>query len=78
MLQWCKINKIKINADKTHVIYNEYNPEDKIECENTTIKSIESIRYLGAELTANKADNNSTFLISTQKLQRTLLNAANP
>ena len=45
MLQWCKINKIKINADKTHVIYNEYNPENKIECENTTIKSIESISY---------------------------------
>ena len=45
MIHWCKTNKIKINADKTHVIFNEYNPEDKIDCENITIKTLGSIRY---------------------------------
>jgi len=43
IIHWCKTNKIKINADKTHVIFNEYNPEDKIDCENITIKTIGSI-----------------------------------
>jgi hypothetical protein len=73
MLHWCKTNKIKINADKTHVIYNDYNPEDKIECENTTITTIESIRYVGAELKTNKQDNNSTFLISTNKIAHNII-----
>jgi len=73
MVHWCKTNKIKINADKTHVIFNEYNPADKIECGNTTIKTIESIRYLGAELRANTEDNNSTFLVSTQKIAKNIV-----
>jgi hypothetical protein len=64
MLHWCKTNKIKINADKTHVISNEYHPEEVDPLLRSRIKT-------------NKEDNNSTFLISKKKIRKTLSNAAN-
>ena len=30
MMKWCKKNKIKINIDKTHVLFNEYHRNDNI------------------------------------------------
>ena len=60
MVHLYKNNKIKINADKTHVIFNEYNPGDCIRLNDMTIQAAESVRYLGAELITNDAENNST------------------
>ena len=77
MVYWCRKNKIKINADKTHVIFNEYQPHDKIELNGMTIKTSDSIRYLGAEIIANKEENKSTFIIQTNKIAREITNRCN-
>ena len=70
MVSWCNHNKIKINADKTHVLFNESNDEDHIEIEQMRINTTKSIKYLGAELTANQADHSSTILINTTNITK--------
>lgn len=76
MITWCANNKIKINADKTHIIFNEYDPEDNICVDNIEIKTTKSVRYLGAELLANDEIKNSTFLIDTSKIANLFINDA--
>ena len=66
MIEWCGKNKVKINEEKTHVIFNESSQNDKIQYGNTLIRTTHCIKYLGAELIANKAENKSTFLICTE------------
>ena len=73
MLEWCRINKIKINTDKTHVLFNEYNPQDVIQVDNVKITTTKTIRYLGAELTANEEDSHSTFLIGTEQIAKNII-----
>ena len=65
MIEWCGENKVKINEEKTHVIFNEARMT-KFNTENATIRTTHCIKYLGAELIANKAENKSTFLICTE------------
>jgi hypothetical protein len=66
MINWCTKNKVEINEEKTHVIFNESSPNDKVQYGNTTIRTTPCIKYLGAELIANKAEHKSTFLIRTE------------
>ena len=66
-------NKIKINVDKTHVIFNEYDPKDCIEIEGFKIRTAKTVKYLGAEIAANKASNHSTFLISTENVAKKII-----
>jgi len=73
MIEWCYKNKIKINALKTHVLFNESGPNDEIKFRDVTVKSTDSIRYLGAELCANKASNNSTFVIKTKSISEQII-----
>jgi len=61
MDQWCQKNKIKINTDKTFVLFNESNPNDKITNKNITICTAPVIKYLGAKLIANPSVSKSTF-----------------
>ena len=42
-----------------------------------TIKTSDSIRYLGAEIIANKEENKSTFIIQTNKIAREITNRCN-
>ena len=48
------------------------NPKTALQL-GTTIQTTDSIRYLGAELTANKAKNNATFLISTERIAKEII-----
>lgn len=73
MTTWCRKNKIQINTDKTHVIFNEYHPKDCIVSGTAKIQTTESIRYLGAEIIANKASNHSTFLIRTDGIAKDII-----
>ena len=65
MIEWYDKNKIKINAEKTHVIFNESRPDDSMRYGDTIIRTAVCIKYLGAEIIANKAENKATFLIRT-------------
>ena len=73
MLEWCRINKIKINTDKTNVLFNEYNPQDVIQVDNVKITTTKTIRYLGVELTANEEDSHSTFLIGSEQIAKNII-----
>ena len=73
MVVWCEKNRIKMNFDKTHVIFNEYHHKDCIKFRNVCIKTTDSIRYLGIELKANKEKNSSTFLIGTEQIAKNII-----
>ncbi len=73
MVVWCEKNRIKMNFDKTHVIFNEYHHKDCIKFRNVCIKTTDSIRYLGVELKANKEKNCSTFLIGTEQISKNII-----
>ena len=77
VVDWCKMNKIIINADETHVIFNEHHTGDCIRLNEMTIKTAESVRYLGAELVTNDAENNSTFIVRTSGIAKSIINRCN-
>ncbi|MEN9639129.1 MAG: hypothetical protein RLZZ262_997 [Bacteroidota bacterium] len=68
LITWCTKNKVKINTEKTHVIFNESRPNDQIRYGETVIKTTQKIKYLGAEIISNRAENRSTFLIGTDSV----------
>jgi len=67
---------IQINADKTHVIFNEHHPSDCITLNDMTIKTANSVRYLGAEMIANE-ENRSTFLVRTSGVAKSIIKRCN-
>jgi hypothetical protein len=73
MIRWCKKNKIQINTEKAHVMFNESHPKDCISYGNTIIRTTESCRYLGAQIIANKASNHTTFLIRTEGIAKDII-----
>ena len=68
------MNKIKINADKTHEIFNEHHTGGYNRLNEMTIKTAESVRYLEAELVTNDAENNSTFIVRTSGIAKSIIN----
>ena len=77
MITWCGKNKIKINSDKTHVLFNEYHAKDSISVKGMRIGTTKSIRYLGAQLTANSEEKQSTFLVDTSGIAKQIIQRCN-
>jgi len=63
LLEWCSINKVKVNLEKTKLIFNEYDPDDPdLRVRNYgTIPVCTSLRYLGITLKASPLNSNCSL-----------------
>jgi ribonuclease HI len=69
ILNWCQSNKVKINFDKTKLVFNETDPDDEdLVLPLGTITSAHTLKYLGTIFKSNKPDSNSTFLIDLESI----------
>ena len=56
--KWCTDNRIKIQWLKTHLLFNEHDPDDKLSVNGRKIKTTEEIRYLGSTLKPSESSLN--------------------
>ena len=68
--EWCATNRINIQWQKTHLLFNEHTKEDRLIANGQRIKTTDTISYLGATLKANNENNNSTFTIELKEVAK--------
>ena len=52
--EWCKVNHVVINTDKTVIMVNDLNNEITLDLENQEIHTVQKTRYLGVDLESRK------------------------
>jgi hypothetical protein len=69
LMQWCQMNKVKINFTKTKLLYNVAQTGDgDIVHELGTIPLATTLRYLGVTFKTNSNDSCSTFLLDLESI----------
>ena len=52
--EWCKVNHVVINTDKTVIMVNDLNNEITLDLDNQEIHTVQKTRYLGVDLESRK------------------------